>query len=86
MLTGAQIAAARRLANIDSQLELARRAGVGRATVARAEAVGDEIPRMGTDAMVKIILVLERAGVVFQLDSGSLAGAVSMKLRRSEPT
>jgi len=82
MLTGDQIAAARRLAGIRSQAELAIAAGVSRPTVERAEAARGLIPSMNTDALTRIIRALEAAGVEFYLDPGSsLAGGVGMRRR-----
>jgi transcriptional regulator with XRE-family HTH domain len=81
MLTGDQIAAARRLAGIRTQADLATAAGVSRPTVERAERAKGEIPGMGTGAMRKIIQALEAAGVTFHLEGGSLAGNVGMRRR-----
>jgi transcriptional regulator with XRE-family HTH domain len=82
MLTGDQIAAARRLAGIRSQAELAVAAGVSRPTVERAEAARTLIPSMNADALTRIIRALEAAGVEFYLDAGaSLAGGVGMRRR-----
>ncbi|WP_189042225.1 helix-turn-helix domain-containing protein [Aliidongia dinghuensis] len=82
MLTGDQIAAARRLAGIRSQAELAALAGVSRPTVERAEAARHLIPSMNADAMARIIRALETAGIEFHLDGGaSLAGDVGMRRR-----
>lgn len=82
MLTGDQIAAARRLAGLRSQAELAAAAGVSRPTIERAEAARGLIPSMNCDAMARVIRALEAAGVVFFLRPGeSLAGAVGMQLR-----
>jgi len=82
MLTGDQIAAARRLAGIRSQAELAVAAGVSRPTVERAEAARALIPSMNCDAMARIIRALEGAGVVFYLRPGDgLAGGVGMHVR-----
>ena len=51
-------------------------------TVARAEAAKEDIPAMGTDAMAKIVLALEAAGVEFQLEpETSLVGGLSMRMR-----
>jgi transcriptional regulator with XRE-family HTH domain len=83
MLTGNQLAAARRLAGIGTQADLATKAGVGRATVERAEQARDEMPNMRTDQLVQIIVALEAAGVEFYLAEGaSLAGGLGMRLRR----
>lgn len=84
MLTGNQIAAARALAGFNSQLALAKAADVSRPTIERAEGARNEIPGMGTDAMAKIVRALERAGVEFYLDGGSLAGGIGIRLR-SQP-
>jgi transcriptional regulator with XRE-family HTH domain len=82
VLTGDQIAAARRLAGIRSQAELAAQAGVSRPTVERAEAARNLIPSMNADAMARIIRALEAAGIEFHLDGGaSLAGDVGMRRR-----
>ncbi len=88
MLTGDQIAAARRLAGIRSQAELAGLAGVSRPTVERAEAARNLIPSMNADAMARIIRALEAAGIEFHLAGGdSLAGNVGMRRRpTAEPS
>ena len=87
MLTGDQIAAARRLAGIRSQAELAVAAGVSRPTVERAEAARALIPSMNCDAMARIVRALEAAGVLFHLREGDpLAGGVGMRLRAPEET
>jgi len=84
MLTGDQIAAARRLAGIRSQAELAVAAGVSRPTVERAEAARALIPSMNADALTRIIRALEAAGVEFYLDAGaSVVGGVGMRRRVS---
>ena len=84
MLTGNQIAAARRLAGLRSQAGLAEAAGVSRPTVERAEAARGEIPGMGTDAMRRIVQALEARGVSFHLEpGGSLIGGIGMS-RKSE--
>lgn len=72
MLTGDQIAAARRLAGIRTQADLATAAGVSRPTVERAEAVRGAIPAMGTTAMGKIVRALESSGVQFVMSDGGL--------------
>ena len=83
MLTGDQIAGARRLAGIRSQAELAVAAGVSRPTVERAEAARSLIPSMNCDAMARIIRALEAAGVVFFLRAGDgLAGGVGMRVNQ----
>jgi transcriptional regulator with XRE-family HTH domain len=82
MLTGDQIAAARRLAGIRSQAELALAAGISRPTVERAEAARALIPSMNCDAMARIVRALEAAGVEFFLRPGeTLAGGVAMRLQ-----
>ena len=82
MLTGDQIAAARRLAGIRTQADLAVAAGVSRPTVERAERARDIIPGMGTEAMTGIVRALEAAGIEFYLEHGaSLAGGVGMRVR-----
>ncbi len=84
MLTGDQIAAARRLAGIRSQADLAAAARISRPTVERAEAARGLIPSMNAEAMSRIIRALEAAGVEFHLNGGaSLAGEVGMRLRIS---
>lgn len=83
MLTGNQIAAARRMAGFTTQSALAAAASVSRITVARAEAAKDELPAIGVDALAKIVRALEAAGVEFGLDFGSsLVGGLSMRKRR----
>ncbi len=83
MLTGDQIAAARRLSGIGTQADLAKAAGVSRPTVERAERARGAVPAMGTDALAKIIHALEAAGMEFYLDhGGSLAGDVGMRVRK----
>lgn len=82
MITGNQIAAARRLAGISSQAALADAAGVSRPTVERAEAARDAVPAMRTDQFVRIVRALEEAGVEFILPQGaSLVGGVSIRMR-----
>jgi DNA-binding XRE family transcriptional regulator len=81
MLTGSQISAARKLAGIGSHRELAKLAGVGEATIQRAEAEGDSVPDMQTAKMRRIILALEARGVEFRLDGGSLVRDISMRKR-----
>jgi DNA-binding XRE family transcriptional regulator len=83
MLTGNQIAAARRLAGFRTQADLATAAGVSRPTVERAEGAKAAIPGMGTAAMEAIVRALEAAGVQFYLEGGSLAGGVGMRGRDS---
>ncbi|TWA71945.1 Xre family transcriptional regulator [Azospirillum baldaniorum] len=82
MLTGRQIAAARKLAGIKTQAELAELAGVSEPAIARAEAKGAQIPGMNTTNMAAIILALEARGVEFFTKEGnSLAGGVGMRLK-----
>ena len=82
MLTGDQIAAARKLAGIKTQADLAARSGVSEPAIARAEAAGSNFPGMQTTNMVKIVRALEAAGAEFALESGaSLAGGVSIRVR-----
>jgi transcriptional regulator with XRE-family HTH domain len=84
MLTGDQIAAARRLAGIRSQADLAAAAGVSRPTVERAETARRLIPSMNVEAMARIVRALEAAGIEFYLESGaSLAGGVGIRRRAS---
>jgi transcriptional regulator with XRE-family HTH domain len=71
MLTGNQIAAARRVAGFTTQSALAAAASVSCITVARTEAAKDELPAIGVDALAKIVRALEVAGVEFRLDPGS---------------
>ena len=81
MLTGDQIAAARRLAGYRTQADLAAAAGVSRPTVERAEGAKGVIPGMGTAAMAAIVRAIEARGVEFYLDGGaSLAGGIGMRL------
>lgn len=80
MLTGHQIAAARRLAGFDSQEVFAKAAGISEPTLARAEASKRTLPSMGVTAMAKIVAALEAAGIEFTLEPGrSLNGGVSMR-------
>lgn len=82
MLTGNQIAAARRLCGIGTQEDLANAAGVSRPTVERAEQARDRMPSMRTDQLVKIIAALEAAGVQFSLKEGaSLIGGIRIEMR-----
>lgn len=84
MLTGRQIAAARVLAGIRSQGDLARLVGVGRATIERAEQAKDRYPSTGADTLAAIVRVIESYGVEFYLaDGASLAGGVGMRRRES---
>ena len=89
MLSGNQIAAARRLAGIGSQEDLANLAnlanlaGVSRPTVERAEGAREAMPLMRTDQLVRIIRALEGAGVEFFLSPGaSLAGGLGMRIKK----
>jgi transcriptional regulator with XRE-family HTH domain len=83
MLTGNQIASARRLAGFSTQSALAAASAVSRVTIARAEARKDELPEIGVDAMAKLVRALEAAGVEFRLDGGrSLIGGLSMRKNR----
>lgn len=85
MLTGDQIAAARKLAGIKTRDELAAKANVGVATVARAEAARAQVPGMNTEPLSKIIQALEAAGVeFFTREGGSLVGDVGMRLRSTK--
>ena len=82
MLTGNQIAAARRLAGVGSQEDLARLAGVSRPTVERAEGAREALPPMRMDQMVRIVRALEAAGVEFFLPPGApLAGGLGMRMK-----
>ena len=83
VLSGNQIAAARRLAGIGSQEDLANLAGVSRPTVERAEGAREAMPLMRTDQLVRIIRALEGAGVEFFLQPGaSLAGGLGMRIKK----
>ncbi len=83
MLSGNQIAAARRLAGIGSQEDLANLAGVSRPTVERAEGAKETMPMMRTDQLVRIIRALEGKGVEFFLSPGaSLAGGLGMRIKK----
>ena len=86
MLTGDQIAAARRLAGYRTQADLAAAAGVSRPTVERAEGAKGVIPGMGTAAMAAIVRAIEARGVEFYLDGASLAGGIGMRLTRKSST
>jgi transcriptional regulator with XRE-family HTH domain len=82
MLTGDQIAAARRLAGFSSQRDFAAAAGVSRPTVERAESARGALPNLRLEQMGKIVRGLEVAGVEFFLVPGSsLVGGVAMRLR-----
>lgn len=83
MLTGDQIAAARKLCGFAKQSDLAAAAAVGVATIARAELARGKVPGMGTEAMEKIVRALEAAGIEFYLEHGaSAAGGLGMRLQR----
>lgn len=83
MLTGDQISAARKLAGLARQEDLADLTGLGIATIQRAESAGKEIPGMNTSKMAVIVRALESKGVVFMADgSVSLVGGVSMRMRK----
>ena len=85
-LTGDQIVAARRLAGIRTQADLAHRAGVGLATVARAELARADVPNMQLEAMLKIVRALEAAGVEFYLGTtGSIIGGFEIRRRNPSP-
>jgi transcriptional regulator with XRE-family HTH domain len=82
MLTGDQIAAARRLAGFSSQRDFAAASGVSRPTVERAESARGALPNLRLEQMGKIIRSLEAAGIEFFLMPGStLVGGVAMRLR-----
>ncbi|WP_140886557.1 helix-turn-helix domain-containing protein [Muricoccus nepalensis] len=82
MLTGNQIAAARRLAGFNSQKAFAEVAGVSKPTVERAEGAGPALPNLKTEQMARIVQALEGAGVEFFLVPGaSLVGGASIKRR-----
>lgn len=71
MLTGSQIKTLRTWARIETQDELGRRAGVSRATVARAEKMGDKLPdHLSVANMISIVKVFEQAGAQFYLPQG----------------
>lgn len=82
MLTGDQIAAARRLAGFRTQADLAKAARLGRATIERAEAAKAELPTMNVAGMAAVVSALEAAGVQFYLTEGSsLVGGIGMRGR-----
>ena len=84
LLNGGEIAGARRLSGIGTQQALADAAGLGRATVERAERAKDQIPGVQTAVMEKIVRALEAAGIEFTLEPGrSLNGGVGMRRRGS---
>ncbi|WP_372393924.1 helix-turn-helix transcriptional regulator (plasmid) [Azospirillum sp. HJ39] len=71
MLTGSQIKTLRTWARIETQDELGRRAGMSRATVARAEKMGDKLPdHLSVANMISIVKVFEQAGAQFYLPQG----------------
>lgn len=83
MLTGDQIAGARRTAGFRSQEKLAEVAGVSRPTIARAEGAKTQIPEMDTGAMSRIVRALEAAGIEFYLERGaSAAGGLGFRLKK----
>lgn len=81
MLTGNQIRAARQLAGMRRQDQLAKAAGLGVATVQRAEKAGNEIPSIAAINLADIVRALEQAGIVFELADASLAGGVTFRMR-----
>lgn len=82
MLTGNQIRAARQLAGLRRQDELALRSGLSTPTIQRAEAAGDEVPTIAAKGLADIVRALETAGIVFELSAGaSLAGGVTFRKR-----
>lgn len=82
MLTGHQIAEARRLAGFRTQGDLAEATGLGCATIERAEAAKAALPAMSVKSMASIVRVLEAAGVQFYLhDGSSLLGGIGMRLK-----
>lgn len=83
MLTGDQIAAARRMAGFHTQKQLSAASGVSQPTIARAEKAGANFPTMASDSMADIISAVEKAGVIFTLAPGaSLAGGMGMVRRK----
>lgn len=81
MLTGNQIRAARQLAGMRRQDQLAAAAKLGVATIQRAEKAGDQIPPIAAPGMAAIVRALEQADIVFELSGGSLAGGVTFRKR-----
>jgi transcriptional regulator with XRE-family HTH domain len=79
MISGSQIRAGRALINL-SAAALAERAGVGSATVQRAEAAADGIPTLTAPNLYAIQRALEAAGVLF-IDGDDMAGP-GVRLRR----
>jgi len=85
MLTGDQIAAARRMAGFHTQKALAAASGVSQPTIARAEMARAKFPKMASDALADIIKALEAAGVEFTLTPGmSLAGDLHIGRRAKQ--
>jgi hypothetical protein len=80
LLTSAQIRAARAILRW-SHRRLAIEAGVGAATVQRAE-IGDGVPRMKTHTLNAIQSALERSGIVFLEDNEHREGGPGVRLRR----
>lgn len=79
MIGGSQIRAARALLRWSTK-DLAERAGVGIATVHRAEAV-DDMPGMNVRTLSKLKQAFESAGVIF-LDAGdNRDGGPGVRLR-----
>lgn len=82
MLTGTQIRSARLLAGFRRQEDLAKAAGLGVATIQRAEVAGDDVPTIAARGLADIVRALEKAGLVFELAGGkSLAGGVTFRKR-----
>lgn len=72
-IVGAQIRAARGLVNITGD-ELAKRAGIGLATLWRAEAANEKTPNLTKANLAAIRRALEDAGVEFLPGNGGGAG------------
>jgi transcriptional regulator with XRE-family HTH domain len=81
VLTGAQLRAARGLINI-SVADLAERSGLAINTIRRAEAANGLV-RMTTENLMRVIAVLEAAGVVL-VDAGDGLGP-GVRLSSAEP-
>lgn len=82
MLTGNQIAAARRLSGIGTQKELSRLSGVSAPTIERAERAKEEVPTIAIRQMQKLVQAFEEAGVEFFLVPGSsLNGGIGMRAK-----
>lgn len=81
MLTGAQIRAARSLLHWSAET-LAERAGVGIATIRRAEST-DDVPSVNAQNLAKILAAIKAAGVA-TIDSGaeSLSGGPGVRMTR----